>query len=99
MKSMKNKSKIDELFTSNSKKIYTPTIKARFIAGDSEVLISTPMKLFKRAVDRNRVKRLIRESLKTKTNKGFTIALIYNSTKIESLETIDGDIKKIFDKM
>ena len=99
MKSLKNKSKINELFTSNSRSIYTPTVKARFISGDSEVLISTPIKLFKRAVDRNRIKRLIRESLKTKLNKGFTIALIYNSSKIETFEDIDKDIKKIFDRM
>ena len=99
MKSLKNKSKIDELFSTNSRKVYTPTVRARFISGDSEVLITAPTKLFKRAVDRNRIKRLMKESIRTKMIEGFTIAFIYNSDKIEDFKTIDRDIKKIFDNL
>lgn len=99
MKSLKNKSKIDELFTTNCGKLYTPTVKARFISGDSEVLISAPSKIFKKAVDRNRIKRLMKESIRTKMIEGFTIAFIYNSSKIEDFKTIDKDIQKIFDNI
>lgn len=99
MKSLKNKSKINELFTPKSKKISTPTVSARFISGDSEVLVSAPTKLFKRAVDRNRVKRLMKESIRTKMVEGYTMAFIYTSSKIEDFKTIDKDIQKIFDKL
>lgn len=98
MESLKNKKIISELFVTG-KKIYTTTINAKYLTGNPEVMISVPIRLFKRAVDRNRVKRLIRESLKTKVNKGFSIALIYNSIKIEDFKTIDSDIEKIFEKI
>ena len=100
MKSLKNKSKIDELFTSNSKKIYTSTIKAIFTKDvDSEVLISVPIKIFKKAVNRNKIKRLMRESIRLNMIEGFTIAFIYNSNKIEDFKTINKDIKKIFENI
>lgn len=99
MKALKNKSKIDEIFTSKGKSAYTPTVKARFVSGEGEVLITVPTKLFKRAVDRNRLKRLMRESIRTKDMKQMNIALIYASSKIEDLKTIDSDIKKIFEKI
>ena len=98
MKSLKDKKTIDKLF-SEGEKIYTPTINAKFITGDPEVMVSAPIRLFKKAVDRNRVKRLIRESIKDKVNTNFTIALIYNLDKIESLDVIKKDIDKIFNNL
>lgn len=97
MKSLKNKSKIEALFTSTSKKVNTPSVRARFIDGDGEILISVPSKIFKRAVDRNRLKRLIRECLKEKDTKGKDIALIYNKSIVTDFLTIKKDIDKIFE--
>jgi ribonuclease P protein component len=97
MKSLKNKSKIEELFSSSAKKVNTPSVRARFIKGDGEVLISVPSKIFKRAVDRNRLKRLMRESLKDKYLDGVDLALVYNKSIIEDFDTIKKDIDKIFE--
>ena len=98
MKSLKNKEVIDEIFKVG-KKVSTKTIYAKFIVGEPEIVISAPMKLFKRAVDRNRIKRLVRESIKNKINNDFSIAFVYNTDKIESFSTIEKDIKIIFDKL
>lgn len=98
MKSLKDKKVIDRLF-SEGRKIYTPTVNAKFISGEPEVMISVPIRLFKRAVDRNRLKRVIRELVRNKVNSQFSIALIYNSNKIESTELIEKDINKIFNNL
>ena len=96
---LKNKSKIDKLFSDESKKIYSPTIKARYFIGYPEVLVSVPIRLFKSAVDRNRVKRLMRESIRKQNNSMYTIAFIYSSDVIEDFKTIDRDISEIFNKL
>lgn len=98
MKSLKDKKTIEKIF-SDGKKIYTPTINAKFISGSPEIMISVPIRLFKKAVDRNRLKRLIRESVRNKSNDKFSIALIYNSDKIESFDVIEKDVNKIFNNL
>lgn len=95
MKSLTNKKVISELFITG-RKIYTPTVNARFIKGEPEVMISVPIRLFKRAVDRNKIKRIIREVVRNKENSSYSIALIYNSNKIENIKDIERDISKIF---
>ena len=70
MKPLKDKKIIDRLFI-EGKKIYTPSINVRFLICESQVLISVPTRIFKRAVDRNKVKRLIRESLKDIKNNDY----------------------------
>lgn len=95
MKSLTNKKVIAELFITG-RKIYTTTVNARFIKGEPEVMISVPIRLFKRAVDRNRIKRIIREIIRNKENSGYSIALIYNIDKIENIKDIERDINKIF---
>jgi ribonuclease P protein component len=95
MKSLKDKNIISNLFISG-RKIYTPTINAKFLPGEPEVMVSVPIRLFKRAVDRNAIKRMIREATRTKVNPGLSIALVYNSDKIEDFKTIESDINKIF---
>jgi ribonuclease P protein component len=98
MKSLKSKTVIDELFATG-KKSYNKTVNGRFLPGEPEVLISVPIRLFKKAVDRNRIKRMMRESARKYENKGYFIALIYNSDKIEDFKTIDNNIKTIFDNL
>ena len=58
-----NKTEIDNLFKTG-KKSYGKILKVISVAGNGEVIISAPIKTFKRAVDRNRVKRLIREAIR-----------------------------------
>ena len=98
MKTLKDKKVIDRIF-SEGKKIYTPSVYAKFIEGDSEVLIIVPIRLFKRAVDRNKIKRMIRESVRTQTNKNLSIALVYNSDKLEDFNKIRNDVEKIFNQL
>lgn len=99
MKSLKDKSKIDELFSSEAKRIGTPTIASRFVKGDGEVLITVPIKNFKRAVDRNRLKRLIRETLRNREMKGMNGAFIYVGKDIADIGTIERDVRKIFENL
>lgn len=73
------------------KLIYLPLDKA---LTPSQVLISVPKKKLKRAVDRNRIKRLIRESyrkekhLLSSQDKSYSLALIYMSDELVSYEQI-----------
>lgn len=89
------KLEINQLF-STGKKIYTPLVKAVYLPSETtSVIISAPIKVWKRAVDRNRIKRLIREALMKKEIGKFNIAFIYSGTTIKSLSEIKEDIDKI----
>ena len=73
------------------KLIYLPLDKA---LTPTQVLISVPKKKLKRAVDRNRIKRLIRESyrkekhLLSSQDKSYSLAHIYMSDELASYEQI-----------
>lgn len=99
MESLKNKKIIDNIF-SNGKSLYTKTIKVKYIPSDSpEVLIAVSSKIWNRAVDRNRIKRLMRESVRTKDIGNFSIAFIYLSKEIESFQKINSDIEVLIEKI
>ncbi len=98
MKTLKDKKVIDRIFR-EGKKIQISSVYAKFIEGNSEVLISVPIKKFKRAVDRNKIKRMLRELVRTKTNKNISIALVYNSDKLEDFNKVRNDVDKIFNKL
>jgi ribonuclease P protein component len=101
---LSRKKLIDELFNSGSA-FYLQPLKILILLKNFEsdfpvqVLITVSSKNFPRAVDRNTIKRLIRESyrlnkhilyddLKSK-NKKLLIAIIYSSKKIESFSLIE----------
>jgi len=97
MKQTLNKQDIDTLFkegkwlnSSNIRAIYKPSNKF-------EYMVSAPIKKFKKATDRNRIKRLLRNSIQG-FNKPIQIALIYNSTKIEDFTLIEKETKEILSK-
>jgi len=69
------------------------------------VLISVPKKRFKRAVKRNRIKRLIRETYRLNkgtlieslhlSGKGLLIAFVYVGNEICDFSTLNASMKKI----
>jgi ribonuclease P protein component len=98
MKQTLNKQDINILFkegkwigTSNIKAIYKPSTEFKY-------MVSAPIKKFKKATDRNKIKRLLRNSLQG-FSKIIQIAIIYNSTKIEDYSLINKEIKEILAKI
>ena len=98
MKHTLNKQDINSLFkegkwigSSNIKAIYKPSNKF-------EYMVSAPIKKFKKATDRNKIKRLLRNCLQG-FNKPIQIALIYNSSKIEDYYLINKEIKELLYKI
>jgi ribonuclease P protein component len=89
-----NKTEIDNLFKTG-KKSYGKILKVISVAGNGEVIISAPIKTFKRAVDRNRVKRLIREAIREVDFSNKNAFVIYNISEIKTLQEIKEDLKKI----
>ena len=89
-----NKTEIDNLFKTG-KKSYGKILKVVSVAGKGEVIISAPIKTFKRAVDRNRVKRLIREAIREVDLSNKNAFVIYNIAEIKTLQEIKEDLKKI----
>jgi ribonuclease P protein component len=76
---------------------------------NSQLLISVPKRRFKKAVDRNRLKRLIRESYRlNKTEllniwqedgKYFALAFVYIGNNIVGFDQIDSAMKNIVKKL
>lgn len=71
-----------------------------------QIVISVPKRLFMRAVDRNRIKRKIREVIRKKKHlleekwetqeKKMALFLIYTAHKDETYHTIDNEIETLF---
>jgi ribonuclease P protein component len=78
--SLKNKKDIEKLFT-NGKGTVVNSVIVKTVEGTPGYLFAVSSKKFKRAVDRNRIKRLMREEVKgiVPTN---SVALIYIGDKV-----------------
>ena len=73
------------------------------------ILISVPKKRLKRAVKRNRVKRLIRETYRLNksalweslhvSEKGLLIAFVYVGNEVCSFSTLNASMKKVIAKL
>jgi len=74
---LRSRKEIDELFSSG-KSITSNLIRTVFIGGGSpaKAALSAPKRIFKRAIDRNRVKRLMRESYRH-NKEGLTGRMIF----------------------
>ena len=94
--SIKNKKFIDNIFKSG-KSISHGSILAKVSDLGSGFVFAVSSKKFKRAVDRNKIKRLMRESVKGfSTNKG--IALIYIGNEVPNFNDVKNSIDSIFKK-
>ena len=91
------KSEIDKIF-SVGKKSYGNILKVVYTVGTGQVVISAPIKTFERAVDRNKVKRLVRQSIKNLDFSGVNLFIIYNIKEIKTLDEIKQDLKKIYEE-
>jgi len=93
-----NKKDISLLFTNGNKR-YGKIVKIIFLPGNGNIIISAPIKIFKRAVDRNKIKRLVRNSISDLDLSKIDTFIIYNIPKIVSFDEVKLDINTIFDKI
>ena len=106
---------MDHLFQGDNRTASSYPIRAVFLPVGEEmqkgvsVLISVPKKRFHDAVDRNRVKRQIREAYRknkhalveqvAQSGKGLLVAFIYVSAEIESTEYVEKRVIRLLDKI
>ena len=106
---------MDHLFQGDNRTASSYPIRAVFLPVEEAVqkgvsiLISVPKKRFHDAVDRNRVKRQIREAYRknkhalveqvAQSGKGLLVAFIYVSAEIESTESVEKRVVRLLDKI
>ena len=100
MKIIKSRSVIDNLF-SRGEKLKSGNILAIYLDSDStEFLFAASVKKYPRAVDRNRIKRLMRESVrKIDFDLNKSIAFVYTNNEVVSYSEIDADINRIINRL
>ena len=97
---MRNKTDINNLFEMG-KTISNNIIMIKFIdSNSSEFLFAVSSKKFKRAVDRNRIKRLMKESVDKVVNKinNKKIAIVYIGNGIPNSEIINNSVIDVLDR-
>ena len=106
---------MDCLFQGDNRTATAYPLRAVFLSVEEEqqkgvsILISVPKKRFHDAVDRNRVKRQIREAYRknkhalaeqvAQSGKGLLVALIYVPAEIETTEQIEKRMIRLLDKI
>ena len=106
---------MDRLFQGDNQSVSAYPFRAVFVPVEQSVqegvsvLVSVPKKRFHDAVDRNRVKRQIREAYRKNkhslvaqaaaTGKGLLIAFVYVSDKIEETAHIEKRMVRLLDKI
>ena len=100
MKIVKDRNTIQSLFN-QGKPFKSGSILALWIESEEDaILFTAPIKKFKKAVSRNRIKRLMREAWrKNETQLNKSIALVYTSNEILSYDEIEKDIINIINRL
>ena len=99
MKQTLKSQKITDLFQSG-KWIRTNSVSAIYMPSATfSYMVSAPSKKFKKATDRNKIKRMLRQSIFNNKQKSVSIAFIYSKDQIIDSDTINKDIKLIFDSI
>ena len=110
---LNSKIKIDRLFTEGKAFLVYPLRTVYFVSSENpsgvEVLISVPKKKFKRAVHRNRIKRLIREAYRLNKNElcnvvisgnlQMQVAFVYVADKELNFHELNDKMKQILDQL
>lgn len=110
---LKSKIEIEKIFTKKqSFRNYPLTLHINyFVSSNPELkfVTSAPKRLFKRAHDRNRIKRLMREAIRKNkvtlthfletNNMGLHVFAIYSASNEASMESIESSIKNLFLKI
>ncbi|MHC1779937.1 MAG: ribonuclease P protein component [Bacteroidales bacterium] len=98
--------RITEIFR-NGAVIYSYPFKVLYLQNEmdkSRVVISVPKRIFKRAVKRNYIKRVIRESLRIQrfssfSDIGFDICIIFTDKELPSFNLINQKIQDVLGKI
>lgn len=96
---LRNKSEIDNLFA-NGKYISNELIMFKILDSDStKFLFCVSCKKFKRAVDRNRIKRLMKESVKNISINNKSIAIVFRGDVVPSFLDMNNGINELITKL
>jgi len=96
---LKNKTVINELFE-KGKYLSNGVIMIKFLESDSNgFLFAISSKKFKRAVDRNRIKRLMKESARKINVNNKRIAFVYTGEGVPTFEIINNSIINLLSKI
>lgn len=99
MNILKNKIAINSLFE-KGKSFSNGIILAKVLESESTgFLFAVSSKKFKRAVDRNRIKRLMKESVRKITVNNKRIAFVYIGEGVPTFEIINNSINNILNKI
>ena len=102
------KKRIEELFRSGSffylKSFYVRSKESQLDDAPHQVLISVPKKNFKRAVDRNKIKRIVREAYRLNKHKieevkPLYIGFVYISKHILTFHEIQDQLIQCLDRL
>jgi len=99
MNILKNKISIDALFE-RGKSVSNGIVLAKVLESEStSFLFAVSSKKFKRAVDRNRIKRLMKESVRKSTINNKNIAFVYIGEGVPTFDEINKSVSKIISKL
>ena len=103
---LSRKNKIKELFTRGSS-FYLRPLRIKYAPGEGEVhqvVVTVPKRIFRNAVDRNRVKRFIREAYRRQkflisSISPLSIAFIYSGDPEVDQEMADAAVRSALEKI